>query len=61
MSDYEMKQKLFEQQDRIQKLSLRLSQLTDRNLILEKDVAKFKERVSKDILDLVEYLKNQKK
>ena len=61
MSDYEMKQKLFEQHDRIQKLSLRLSQLADRNLILENDVAKFKERVSKDILDLVGYLKNQKK
>ena len=61
MSEYELKQQICEQHDRIQKLSLRLSQMTDRHMLLEKDVEKFKERASKDILDIVEYLKKQKK
>jgi len=61
MSDYKLKQEMCAQSDQIRKLSSRLSQMADQNKALENDIAAFKTRVSKDILDIVEYLKKQKK
>jgi adenylate kinase len=61
MSDYELKQELLEQKDQIRKLASRLSQMADQNKTLENDITTFKTRVSKDILDIVEYLKKNKK
>ena len=58
-SDTKLKKQVAEQSVQIGKLRRRVNELVDNIAILEDDVDTFKKNVSKDLLDVIETLKDQ--
>jgi archaellum component FlaC len=59
-SDTKLKKQLADQRSEIGKLRGRVNELVDNMVVLENDLKTFKKNVSKDLLDVVETLKEQK-
>ena len=57
-SDAKLKKQLTEQNVEIGKLRRRINDLVDNIAVLEDDVSTFKKNVSKDLLDVIETLKD---
>ena len=58
-SDTKLKKQVAEQSVQIGKLRRRVNELVDNIAVLEDDVDTFKKNVSKDLLDVIETLKDQ--
>ncbi len=58
-SDAKLKQKIAEQSSEIGKLRTRVNELVDNMAILQNDINMFKKNVSKDLLDVIEAIKEK--
>ena len=58
-SDTKLKKQVAEQNAQIGKLQRRINELVDNIAVLQDDVNTFKKNVSKDLLDVIETLKDQ--
>jgi len=58
-SDAKLKKQVAEQSVQIGKLRSRINELVDNIAVLQDDVNTFKKNVSKDLLDVIETLKDQ--
>jgi archaellum component FlaC len=58
-SDAKLKKQVAEQNAQIGKLQRRINELVDNIAVLQDDVNTFKKNVSKDLLDVIETLKDQ--
>jgi len=57
-SDTKLKKQLADQRSEIGKLRGRVNELVDNMVVLENDLKTFKKNVSKDLLDVIETLKD---
>lgn len=59
-SEKRMKKQMSEQNVEIGKLRARINDLVDDMAVLQNDLAKFKKNVSKDLLDVIDVIKEKK-
>ena len=57
----QLKTQLTHQADEISKLRSRLNQLVDNIAVLESDIGRFKKNVSKDLLEVIDAMKENQK